>query len=183
MSPIPRQSRRRTVLINPRFQIGAALLFTAVLVLGGTLFAVLIFQGVRDALRDASVQGHFRFDTPYQVVGDRVVRQLILLFSVVTLAWTAAFLLFVRRLRNGMTRLLEVLRMSGEGDLSTATNASGHRDLAVFGVQLDSGREYALDRIREIRAEVQLLRKEPLPPEEFQDRWDALKERIGRGTP
>lgn len=183
MSPLPRQSRRRTVLINPRLQIGAGLLFTAVVVLGGILFAVLIFQGARDALRDASVQGHFRFDAPYQVVGDRLVRQLLLLFSVVTLAGTAAFLLLVRRFRTGMNRLLEVLRMSGEGDLSTATNASGHRDVAVFGVQLDAVREYALDRIREIRAEVQLLRKEPVPPEEFQERWDALKENIGRGTP
>lgn len=183
MSPLPRQSRRRTVLINPRLQIGAAILFTAVLVLGGTLFAVLIFQGARDALRDASFQGHFRIDSPYQVVGDRLVRQLIFLFSVVTLAGTAVFLFLVRRLRTGMNRLLEVFRLSGEGDLSTATNASGHRDLAIFGVQFDAVREYALDRIREIRAEVELLRKDPVPPEEFQERWDALKERIGRGTP
>ncbi len=183
MSPIPHQNRRRTVLINPGMQIGAAILFTALIALGGALFVGLIFQGAREALWDASVRGHFRFETPYQIVGDLVVRHLLFLFSGVALAGTAAFLLLVRRVRAGVARLLEVLRLSGEGDLSVASDAPGLRDLAIFGTQLDAAREHTLDRIREIRAEVEALRKEPVSAEEFQARWDGLKEKIGGIAP
>ncbi|GAB4364413.1 MAG: hypothetical protein Kow00128_06050 [Deltaproteobacteria bacterium] len=183
MSPLPHQNRRRTVLVNPRLQIGAALLFSAVVLVGGALFAWLIYRGARDALWEASVQGHFRFDTPYQVVSDQVVRQLLQLFSVVAVAGVVTFLLIIRRIQAGMNRLIEVLRLSGEGDLSSPTDAPGLREVAIFGAQLDAVREYTLGQIREIRSEVELLRKEPVSPEEFRSRWDGLKEKIGRIAP
>lgn len=183
MSPLPHQNRRRTVLINPRLQIGTALLFAAVAVAGGALFAWLICTGAREALWAASVQGHFRFDTPYQVVSDQVVRQLLLLFSLVAAAGIVIFLLLVRRIRSGMNRLVEVLRLSGEGDLSSPTDAPGLRDVAIFGKQLDAVRGVLLDRIREIRSGAEELRRDPVPLEEFQSRWDGLKERVGRILP
>lgn len=183
MSPFPHRSRGRTVLISPRLQIGTALVFTAVVFLGGALFAWIIYRGSREALWAASFRGHFRFDTPYQVVSDQVVRQLAALFAVVAGAGILTFLLLVRRIRAGMTRLREVLRMSGEGDLSTPTNAPGLRDVAIFGKQLDAARECTLDRIREVRAEVEVLRKEPLSAEEFRRRWAGLKEKIGGIVP
>lgn len=171
------------ILINPRFQIGTALVFTAVVFLGGALFAWMIYRGSREAFWAASFRGHFRFDTPYQVISDQVVRQLAALFAVVAGANILTFLLFVRRIRAGITRLCEVLRMSEEGDLSTPTNAPGFRDVAIFGKRLDAAREYTLDRIREIRAEMEVLRKEPLSAEEFRRRWDGLKEKIGGIVP
>lgn len=183
MSPLPHQKRRRTFLINPRLQVGPALLFTAAVILGGTLFVWLCYRGSRETLWAASFQGHFRFDTPYQVVGGRLIRQLLILFSVVTAAGILAFLLLVRRIRAGLSRLCEVLRSSGEGDLSSPTNAPGLREMADFGKQIDAVRGYTLDRIREIRAEVGILRKEPLSEEEFRQRWDGLREKIGRIVP
>jgi len=183
MTPLPHQNRRRTVLINPRLQIGTALVFTAVVFLGGALFAWVMYRGSREALWAASIQGHFRFDTPYQIVSDQMVRQLITLFAVVAVAGILTFLLLIQRIRAGMIRLRTVLRMSGEGDLSSPTNAPGLQDVAIFGKQLDSAREYTLGQILEIRAEVEILRKEPLSPEEFQERWDRVKEKIGRVVP
>lgn len=183
MSPLPHRNWRRTVLINPRLQIGAALLFTAVVFLSGSLFAWILYRGSRESLWAASVQGHFRFDTPYQVVGDLMVRQLITLFTVVAATGILTFLLLIRRIHAGMNRLREVLRMSGEGDLSSPTNAPGLRDVAIFGKQLDAVRGHALEQIRELREEVKFLRKEPLSPEEFQERWDRVKEKIGRIAP
>lgn len=183
MSPLPHQSRRRTVLINPRLQIGTTLLFAAVVLLSGALFAWLIYRGARETLWTASVQGHFRFDTPYQVVSDQVIRQLATLFAMVAAVGILSFLLLIRRIRAGMTRLREVFRISEEGDLSSPTNAPGLRDVAIFGEQLDAARGYTLDQIRQIRAEVEVLRKDPLSEEEFQRRWNGLKESFGRIVP
>lgn len=183
MSPLPHQSRRRSVLINPRIQIGTALVFTVVVLLGGTLFAWILYRGSREALWAASIKGHFQVDSPYQVVSDRMVLQLITLFAGVTAAGILTFQLLLRRIRVGMNRLREVLRLSGDGDLSSPTNAPGLRDIAIFGKQLDAVRGYTLDQIREIREEVEVLRKEPLSPEEFQERWERVKEKIGRIVP
>lgn len=183
MSPIPQQKRRRTFLVNPRLQVGAALLFTAAVFLGGILFAWLCYRGSREALWAASFQGHFRFETPYQLVGGRMVRLLVVLFAMVTAAGALIFLLFVRRIRAGLNRLCEVLRTSGEGDLSSSTNAPGLRELSEFGSQVDAVRGYTLDQIRGIRAEVEIMRKEPLPQEEFRQRWEGLRDQIGRIVP
>lgn len=180
MSPLPQPIRRRTVLVNPRLQIGTALVFTAMVFLGGALFAWVFHQGSREALWAASYQGHFRLDSPYQVVGDPMIRQLVALFAVLVAACTLAFLLLIRRIRAGVNRLREVLRMSGEGDLSSPANAPGLREIGIFGEQLDAVRGSMLEQIREIREEAEILRKEPLPPEEFQERWGRLKQKIGR---
>lgn len=183
MSPQAYQSRRRTVLVTPRLQVWVPLVFSAVVLLGGALFAWLIYRGAREALWAASLQGHFRFNTPYDIVGHQMVRQLAALFAVVVTASIAAFLVLVRRIRAGLLRLVETLRLSREGDLSTPTNAPGIRDLGVFGSQLDAIRGHTLGQIEGIREEVGILRKEPLPPEEFQLRWDRLKEAVGRIVP
>lgn len=180
MSPIPKQTRRRTILINPRLQAGTALVFGGVLLLAGALFAWFVYRDSREALWTASIRGHFGFDTPYRIVGDRVVRQLILLYATLSASSTLIFLLLIRRIRAGMTRLREVLRISGDGDLSSPSNAPGLREIGMFGRQLDAVRSDTLDRIREIREEVEILRAGSLPPGEFQERWDRVKERIGR---
>lgn len=183
MSSLSPHNRRRTVLVIPRLQVGVPLVFSAVVLLGGALFAWLTYRGAREALWAASLQGHFRFETPYEIVSKEMVRQLAALFVAVVLASIAAFLLIVRRIRAGMLRLVETLRMSGEGDLSTPTNAPGLRDVAIFGNQLDAIRGHTLGQIGEIREEIGILRKEPLSPEEFQLRWDRLKDAIGRIVP
>lgn len=183
MSPLAYQNRRRTVLVNPRLQVWVPLVFSAVVLLGGALFAWLVYRGAREALWGASLQGHFRFDTPYDIVSHRMVRQLAALFAVVFVASAAAFLILVRRIRAGLLRLVETLRMSGEGDLSTPTNVPGIRDLGLFGSQLDAIRGHTLGQIEGIREEAGILRKEPLPPEEFQLRWDRLRDAIGRIVP
>jgi len=183
MSRHPHQNRRRTVLINPRLQIGTALVFTAVVFLGGALFAWIFYRESREALWAASIQGHFRVDTPYQVVGDQVVRHLFTLFAGLAAACILMSLLLIQRIRAGMNRLREVLRMSGEGDLSSPANAPGLREIGIFGKQLDAARGYTLEQIREIREEAEVLRREPLSPEEFRERWDRVKEKIGRIVP
>ena len=183
MSPLPYRSRRRTVLVSPRLQIGTALVFSAVVLLGGALFAWFLYRGSREALWAASFQGHFRGGTPYEILSGQVVRQLAVLFAAVTAAAVAAFVLLVLRIRAGMARLTEVLRMSGEGDLSSPANAPGLREVAIFGTQLDAVRSHTLGQIGEIREEVGVLRKEPFSPEEFQLRWDRLKVAIGRIVP
>ena len=65
--------------------------------------------------------------------------------------------------------------MSGEGDLSSPANAPGLREIGIFGKQLDAARGYTLEQIREIREEAEVLRREPLSPEEFRERWDRVK--------
>lgn len=183
MTPVPTAIRRRTVLVNPRLQLGTALALAAVLLAGGILFGVALHRVGRDALWTASFRGHFPLRTPYELLGGLVVRRLAALFGLVTVAGGAVLLLMLRRIDAGLARVAESFRASAAGDLSTPTNAPGPRGIADLGVQLDVVREQVLGLIGDLRREADLLRKEPLPEDEFLRRWKGLKERIGRIAP
>ena len=123
--------RRRTKLVSPRFQGGAAILLIAVVFAGGSL----------------------------------------------------AFFWYVRRIRLGISRLTEVFEAVEKGDLSSPSNVRSFKDLADFGMEIDEVRSYTLVLIEEIREEAKAIRTSGLPHVEFEKRWKALKEKIGRVAP
>lgn len=177
------QNRRRNVLINPRFQVGIGLVFTAIVVLGGAFFAWLVYRDAKAALWDASMQGHFQARTPYEIVGESFVRHLVALFAAVLAASVAAFFLVSRMIRNGIGRVVSSLEASVEGDLSTPTAASGMEEIVAFGRQLDEVRQSVLLRLGEIRDEAARLDREAVPEDVFRARWEELKRKIGGLVP
>lgn len=183
MSANPTPIRRRTFFVNPRLQAGAALLPAAAVLAGGILFAGIFHAECRDVLRAASFRGHFFFRTPYDLVGALMVRRLAALFAFVTVAGGALLLLHLRRIGAGLARVAEVLRISAEGDLSSTADSPGPRSIGVLGSQVDGVRGHVLGLIGEVRAEVDLLRRESLPQDEFLRRWEGLKAKIGRIAP
>ncbi|HZW36655.1 MAG: hypothetical protein ACM319_10640, partial [Deltaproteobacteria bacterium] len=72
---------------------------------------------------------------------------------------------------------------SARGDLSTPTKAEGLPDLVRLGTKIDAARAQTLSRIHEIRAEVEVLRREPLSDEEFARRWSELKTAFRKVAP
>lgn len=175
--------RRRTKLVSPRFQGGAAILLIAVVLAAGALVAVLLFRDLRQALGEASVGGHFGFPTPFRVVSDILVRQHLALFALVFAGGSLAFFWYVRRIRLGISRLTEVFEAVEKGDLSSPSNVRSFKDLADFGMEIDEVRSYTLVLIEEIREEAKAIRTSGLPHVEFEKRWKALKEKIGRVAP
>lgn len=178
MSPVPATVRRRTVLVNAKLQLGTAAALAAVLLAGGILFGAAFHREGRDALVTASFRGHFFFRTPYDVLGDLVVRHLLFLFALVTAAGCALLLLLLRWIDAGLAGIADAFRVSAEGDLSSPTRVRGPQGIATFGAQIDEVRGQVLERIGEIRREIGVLRSEPLPQEEFLRRWEGLKEKI-----
>jgi len=176
MSPL-RSSRipRRTLFVNPRFQCGVALCFAAAVFAGGALFGWSFYRCATSALRIASFQAHYHFQSPYAVLGDSLIRHVAALSAGVLAASLLVLVLLVRRVRGGVGRLVESLHRSAQGDLSTPTAAEGLRDVVRLGGQIDAARTRTLSRIHKLRAEVDLLRSEPLPDEEFARRWNELK--------
>lgn len=183
MTPTSPYTRRKNVFINPRFQGKVALVFAAVVFAGGAIFAFLIYRDSRAALWDASMRGHYMARTPYQIVREIVLRDLTALFLGVLVSSAAAFFLLIRSIRRGVIDLLRAFGRSEEGDLSTPTAARGLKDVARFGGQVDEIRAHTLALIDDVRREADALRKEPLPEDEFQRRWEDLKRRIGRVAP
>lgn len=175
--------RRRTKLVNPKFQGGAAILIIAVVLAAGALVAVLLFRDLRQALGNASASGHFGFPAPYRIVSDILVRQLLALFALVFAGGSLAFLWYVRRIRLGISRLTEVFEAAEKGDLSSPSNVRSFKELVDFGTEIDEVRSYTLDLIEEIRGEAKAIRTSDLSQVEFEKRWDALKEKIGRIVP
>src|SRR3990172_8296591 len=92
-------------------------------------------------------------------------------------------LLLIRRVRGGASRLVESFLISTEGDLSTPTEAAGLSDITDIGEKIDSARSWTLSRIREIAAEAEFLRSEPLSEEEFAKRWNVLKATVRKVAP
>lgn len=176
-------SRRRTIFVNPKFQVGVALCFTTMILAGAALFAWLFHFSARRMLLAASFQGHYHFLAPYEIIGGSMTRHLAVLFLGVMAASLPLFLLLVRRIRRGVDRLLETFRLSMEGDLSTPTEAQGPPDVMALGTKIDAIRSRTLAQINDIRAEAEFLSKEPLPPDEFNRRWDALKQAMRRVAP
>jgi len=175
--------RRQTKLVNPKFQGGAAIFIIAVVLTAGALVAVLLFRDLRQALGDASAGGHFGFPTPFRVVSDILVRQLLALFALVFAGGSLAFLWYVRRIRLGISRLTEVFEAAGKGDLSSPSNVRSFKELVDFGTEIDEVRSYTLALIEEIRGEAKAIRTSDLSQVEFEKRWEALKEKIGRIVP
>ncbi len=174
---------RKIYYVNPRFQGGAALLFAAVILAGGTLFGVSVFLYLEHALRVASLQGHYAMSTPYEVVREGVAWHVFALFAGVSLFGTAAFLLLVRATERGLGRVVEVLRASAGGDLSTPTSAPGLAEFRRFGEQVDDIRDLTLEQLGEIRGEAASLAEGDASGEDFRLRWDMLKQKIRKVAP
>lgn len=184
MSPhASRKFTRKTVFVNPRFQGGVALRFAAVVSAGGALFGLSFYYCARAALRVASLQGHFHFLSPYEIVGDALVRHVAVLSAGVMAASLLVLLLLVRKVRGGIGRLVESFLISAEGNLSAPTEAPGLSGITDLDGKIDSARSRTLSQIRTVREEAEFLRSEPLSEEEFAKRWDALKAAIRKVAP
>lgn len=177
------QFRRRTKLVNLRFQGGAAILIIAVVVAAGALVGLLMSHEFRQSFGDASASGHFGFPTPFRIVRDVLVRQLLALFALVFAGGSLAFLLYVRRIRLGISLLTKVFEAAEKGDLSSPSNVRGFRALVDFGAEIDEVRSYTLALIGEIRGEAKAMRTSDLSQVEFEKRWEELKQKIGRIVP
>ena len=185
MSAKPKKSeQRRVVFINPKLQGGTALIFAAAILIGGTLLAWLIVRDARSALWDASVQGHFGLDlTPYQIVKDVLVRHLVAVIAGLLAASFILFFVVMHGIRSGLRRIVEVLRASGDGDLSTPTKAPGPGEIGAFGERLDAIRTKTLEQVEEIRADARALAGDPGPPETLGNRLLELKRKAARLAP
>lgn len=172
--------RRRSKLANPRLQGGAAIQIAVIVLIVGTLIAFLLFRDLRQALWDASYGGHFAFPTPFQVVDEILVRRLAVLFVLVFAGGSLAFFRHVRRIRRGISRLVEVLKASAEGDLSSPVGVPSPGGIIDFEREIEDVRSYTLGLIDEVRGDVEVLRTPVLSEEEFAWRWEELKEKIGR---
>jgi methyl-accepting chemotaxis protein len=175
---------RRIILINPRFQLRVAMFFCAIILLGGALLAFQIFRDAQAILIEASSKGHFANDlTPFQIVSDVIVRDLLVMAGALFVATFVLFAVLLRRIHSGILRLVEILVKSAGGDLSTPTRAPGPPEIGLFGERLDGIRGKTLVLVNEIRAEAAALESGSLPEAEFRGRWDALKEKLGRLAP
>jgi hypothetical protein len=184
MSPrAPRHAARRTVFVNPRFQGGVALCFAAVVCAGAVLFALSFHNYSKSALRVASIQGHYHFLTPYDIIGAALGRHVAALSAGVIAASLVVLFLIVHRIRRGAERLVETFRISMDGDLSSPANAGEIRDFADLGKKIDAARGRTLSKIREIASEAEFLRSEPLSDEEFARRWDGMKAAMRKLAP
>jgi hypothetical protein len=175
--------RRRSKLVNPRIQGRAAIWIAVIVLVAGTLFAFLLFRDIRQALWDASYSGHFAFPTAFRVVEGILVRRLVLLFSLVFAGGSLAFFWHVRGIRLGVLRLVEVLKASAMGDLSSPAGFQSPGGLIDLELEIDDVRSYTFGLIDEARREVEALRTSVLTEEEFARRWEDLKEKIGRIVP
>jgi methyl-accepting chemotaxis protein len=175
--------RRRNKLVNPKFQGGAAILIIAVVLVAGALVALFLFRDIRQAFWDASHSGHYGFPSSYRIVSDILIRRLLALLALVFAGGAISFLWYVRRVRSGITRLAEVFEASENGDLSSPANVRGFEGFVDLGAKIDEVRSYTLALIEEVRGEAQTMGTSALSQEEFEKRWEALKENIGRIVP
>ena len=175
--------RRKILYINPRFQGGAALVISAVVVAGGFLFGALVYRDVGEALREAAMRGHFVIETPYEIVRDALLWHLAGLSATVTCLAVIVFLLLVKAVRIGVGHAIAAFRASEEGDLSTPTEARGLTEFRRFGDLVDSTRESALSRVAAVREEAASLAACGLPAGAFRPRWEELKRRIREVAP
>lgn len=184
MSPrSPRHIPRRTIFINPRFQGSMAICFAVVILLVAALFAWFFHRHAKVALRVASLQGHYHFLYPYEILGTALIRHIAALSAGGLAASVLVFMVVQRRIHRGVARLVNVFKLSVEGDLSTPTETPGQLELAGIGRKIDAARSRTLSRIRGANDEAKLLMEEPLSDEEFARRWDALKHTLKRIVP
>lgn len=183
MTALKKVTRRKIVFISPKFQGRLAFAFSAIVFVGWALFSWLVIDDVRQALRNVSLAGHYRFQSAYDIVGETLIRHLVGLFAGILLGGIALFFLVIRKIRIGTERIAAILRLSGEGDLSTPTDAPRVGEFDALGRQVDAARTRTLEVIDGLRAEIDLMRKASLSEGEFLKRWEGLKEKIGRLAP
>jgi hypothetical protein len=175
--------RRKIHYINPRFQGGAALLVSAMVVAGSLLFGALVYRDVGNALWEAAMRGHFVVETPYVIVRDALLWHLAGLSATVSCLAVIAFLLLVRGVRIGVGRAIAAFRDSEEGDLSTPTEVRGLTEFRQFGELVDMTRASVLPRVAELREEAAFLAACGFPAEAFRPRWEELKRKIREVAP
>jgi len=182
-APQGTQFRRKIYYINPRFQGGAALGISAMVVAGGVLFGALVYRDVGNALWEAALRGHFVIDTPYEIVRDALLWHLAGLSATVSSLTVIVFLFLVKAVRIGVGRAIEAFRASEKGDLSTPVEAGGLKEFRRFGELVDLTRESALSRVAMLREEAASLAACGLPAEAFRPRWEELKRKIREVAP
>jgi len=178
MKARPHPYRRNIRYVNPRYQGGAALMFAAVIVATGTAFGRMVYLELGERLRTFALRGHYPVKTPYEVVREPLAWHIAGLLAGVLLLGTAAFLLFMWATRRGVRHVVETLRRSAEGDLSTPTGSPGLKEFVRLGKEFDGARADLLEELREVRSEAASLASGGIPPDEFHARWDGLKQRI-----
>jgi hypothetical protein len=171
--------RRRSKLVNPRLQGGAAIQIAVIVLVVGSLIGFLLFRDVRQALWDASSSGHFASPTPLRVVEGILARLFVVLFAIVFAGGSLAFFWHVRGIRRGVSRLVEVFEASGVGNLSSPVGVPSPGGIIDFDREINDIRFYSLGLIDEVRGEVEALRTSVLSDEEFARKWEDLKEKIG----
>lgn len=182
-SPASPHAARRTVFVNPRFQGAVAARFAAVVLLSAALFAWSFHHDAAAALRAASLQGHYPFLSPQEILGDVLIRHVASLSAFVLAGNLLVLLFLVRRIRKGVVRLVMSFRSSADGDFSSPTEAAELSGITELGNRIDASRARTLSAIREIREEADFLRGEPLAEEEFARRWEGLKAAIRKVAP
>lgn len=176
-------SRPRIRYVSPRFQGPAVLAFTAIIILWGAIFWKLVDGEFQRVFLDAAIQGHYTFDTAYDIVRDLLASRLAGLFAGVFLTGSILVLLLIATTRHGIGKTVDSLRASVEGDLSTPTGTGPIREFDRFGKRIDVARSDTLASILKIRSEVEALAAGGISPEEFRLRWDGLKQRIREIAP
>jgi hypothetical protein len=171
--------RRRSKLVNPRLQGGAAIQIAVIVLVVGSLIGFLLFRDIRQVLWDASSSGHFAFPTPFRVADGILARLLVVLFAIVFTGGSLAFFWHVRGIRRGVSRLVEVFEASGVGNLSSPVGVPRPGGIIDFEREINDIRFYSLGLIDEVRGEVEALRTSVLSEEEFSRKWEDLKEKIG----
>lgn len=169
--------------MNPRFQGAVAARFAMVVLAGGALFAWAFHRDAGAALRAASLQGHYLFLSPLEILGGLLGRHVLYLSAFVLVGSFLVLLFLVRRIRRGVVRIVSSFRASMDGDFSSPTDAAGLSRITDLGRQIDESRAQTLSAIRWIREEAEFLRSVPMTDEEFARRWDGLKAAIRKVAP
>ena len=178
-----RKFRRKIRFINPRFQGGAALGISAMVVAGGGLFGALVYRDLGNALREAAMRAHYVLETPYEIVRDALLWHLAGLSVTVSCLTVIVFLLLLKAVRIGVGRAIAAFRASEEGDFSTPAGSRGLKEFRRFGELVDLTRASALSRVAALREEAASLAACGLPAEAFRRRWDELKRKIREVAP
>ena len=176
-SPI-QTSRSRIRYVSPRIQGPAVLAFAAIVAAGGVIFWKLVDGEFQRVFLHASIRGHYKFDSAYDIVRDLLVSHLAGLFAGVFLAGSILALVLAAATRHGIGKAVESLRASADGDLSTPTGACPIGELRRFGRKIDAARSDTLFSVLKIRDEAAALAAGGMSPEEFRLRWDELKQWI-----
>ena len=174
----PQPSRPRVRYVSPRFQGPAVLAFAAIIAIGGAIFWKLVDDGFQRVFLDAAIQGHYTFNSAYDIVRGLLASHLAGLFAGVFLAGSVLVLLLIAATRHGIGKAVDSLRASADGDLSTPTGTCPIGEFDRFGEKIDAARSETLATVVKIRREVEALAASGIPPEEFRLRWDDLKQRI-----